>query len=171
MIEVSQKLIDKCVEALKEASANYGGTNTQFARKYGMSPSVWSEIKNGKTDNKLSPQKWLNIASILGVRDSDRVWKMARTEVFDAISDGVNACKEFSWGMIFVDKCAIGKTYSAKYLAKTLKNCFYVDGSQCKTRMLFTRALAQTIGVELGGRYVDIKNRIKNFFAKIIFQR
>ena len=162
MIEVSQKLIDKCVEALKEASANYGGTNTQFARKYGMSPSVWSEIKNGKTDNKLSPQKWLNIASILGVRDSDRVWKMARTEVFDAISDGVNACKEFSWGMIFVDKCAIGKTYSGKYLAKTLKNCFYVDGSQCKTRMLFTRALAQTIGVELGGRYVDIKNRIKN---------
>ena len=75
MIEVSQHLIDKCVEALKEASANYGGTNTQFARKYGMSPSVWSEIKNGKTDNKLSPQKWLNIASILGVRDSDRVCK------------------------------------------------------------------------------------------------
>lgn len=162
MIEVSPRLIEKCVEALKEAANNYGGTATQFARKYGMSASVWSEIKNGRTVQKLSPQKWLNIASMLGVSESDRVWKMARTEVYEAISEGVNACKEFGWGMIFVDKCAIGKTYSAKYLAKTLKNCFYVDGSQCKTKILFARMLAQTIGVDSSGRYIDVKLRVKN---------
>ena len=162
MIEVSPRLIEKCVEALKEAANNYGGTATQFARKYGMSASVWSEIKNGRTEQKLSPQKWLNIASMLGVSESDRVWKMARTEVYEAISEGVNACKEFGWGMIFVDKCAIGKTYSAKYLAKTLKNCFYVDGSQCKTKILFARMLAQTIGVDSSGRYIDVKLRVKN---------
>lgn len=162
MIEISKKLIEKCVEALLEASKNYGGTATQFARKYGMSASVWSEIKNGRTEGKLSPQKWLNIAAILGVKDTDRVWRMARTEVYNAIEEGVMACKEYGWGMIFVDKCAIGKTYSAKYLAKTLKNCFYVDGSQCKTKILFTRTLAQVIGVESGGRYQDVKLRIKN---------
>jgi hypothetical protein len=162
MIEISKKLIEKCVEALLEASKNYGGTATQFARKYGMSASVWSEIKNGRTEGKLSPQKWLNIAAILGVKDTDRVWRMARTEVFNAIEEGVMACKEYGWGMIFVDKCAIGKTYSAKYLAKTLKNCFYVDGSQCKTKILFTRTLAQVIGVESAGRYQDVKLRIKN---------
>lgn len=162
MIEISKKLIEKCVEALLEASKNYGGTSTQFARKYGMSASVWSEIKNGRTEGKLSPQKWLNIAAILGVKDTDRVWRMARTEVYNAIEEGVMACKEYGWGMIFVDKCAIGKTYSAKYLAKTLKNCFYVDGSQCKTKILFTRTLAQVIGVESGGRYQDVKLRIKN---------
>lgn len=162
MIEISKKLIEKCVEALLEASKNYGGTASQFARKYGMSASVWSEIKNGRTEGKLSPQKWLNIAAILGVKDTDRVWRMARTEVFNAIEEGVMACKEYGWGMIFVDKCAIGKTYSAKYLAKTLKNCFYVDGSQCKTKILFTRTLAQVIGVESAGRYQDVKLRIKN---------
>lgn len=162
MIEISKKLIEKCVEALLEASKNYGGTATQFARKYGMSASVWSEIKNGRTEGKLSPQKWLNIAAILGVKDTDRVWRMARTEVYNAIEEGVMACKEYGWGMIFVDKCAIGKTYSAKYLAKTLKNCFYMDGSQCKTKILFTRTLAQVIGVESGGRYQDVKLRIKN---------
>lgn len=162
MIEISKKLIEKCVEALLEASKNYGGTASQFARKYGMSASVWSEIKNGRTEGKLSPQKWLNIAAILGVKDTDRVWRMARTEVFNAIEEGVMACKEYGWGMIFVDKCAIGKTYSAKYLAKTLKNCFYVDGSQCKTKILFTRTLAQVIGVESAGRYQDVKTRIKN---------
>ena len=150
------------MEALLEASKNYGGTASQFARKYGMSASVWSEIKNGRTEGKLSPQKWLNIAAILGVKDTDRVWRMARTEVFNAIEEGVMACKEYGWGMIFVDKCAIGKTYSAKYLAKTLKNCFYVDGSQCKTKILFTRTLAQVIGVESAGRYQDVKTRIKN---------
>lgn len=162
MIEISQKLIEKCVSALKEAAGNYGGSSSQFARKFGMSASVWSEIKNGRTENKLSAQKWLNIAAMLGVKESDRSWKMARTEVFDAIEEGVRACKEFSWGMIFVDKCAIGKTYSAKYLAKTLKNCFYLDGSQCKTKILFTRTLAQTIGVDASGRYQDVKLRVKN---------
>lgn len=162
MIEVSKQLIEKCVEALKLASENYGGTATQFARKFGMSASVWSEIRNGRVEGKLSAQKWLNIASLLGVQASSRVWKMARTEVFDAIEQGVLACKTYGWGMIFVDKCAIGKTYSAKYLAKTLKNCFYVDGSQCKTKILFTRTLAQVIGVDHVGRYQDVKQRIKN---------
>ena len=59
MIEVSKQLIDMCVKALLQASENYGGTATQFARKYGMSASVWSEIKNGRTEGKLSAQKWL----------------------------------------------------------------------------------------------------------------
>lgn len=162
MIEVSKQLIDMCVKALLQASENYGGTATQFARKYGMSASVWSEIKNGRTEGKLSAQKWLNIASILGVQVNKRPWKMARTEVFNAIERGVLACKNYGWGMIFVDKCAIGKTYSAKFLAKTQKNCFYVDGSQCKTKILFTRTLAQVIGVESAGRYQDVKMRIKN---------
>ena len=143
MIEVSRQLIEKCVEALLQASENYGGTATQFARKYGMSASVWSAIRNGIIDKQLSPQKWLNIASMLGVQASNRTWRMARTEVFDAIEQGVMACKEYGWGMIFVDKCAIGKTYSARYLAKTVKNCFYVDGSQCKTKILFSRAPAR----------------------------
>lgn len=162
MIEVSRQLIEKCVEALLQASENYGGTATQFARKYGMSASVWSAIRNGIIDKQLSPQKWLNIASMLGVQASNRTWRMARTEVFDAIEQGVMACKEYGWGMIFVDKCAIGKTYSAKYLTKTVKNCFYVDGSQCKTKILFSRTLAQTIGVDSSGRYQDVKARIKN---------
>lgn len=162
MIEVSKQLIEKCVEALLQASENYGGTATQFARKYGMSASVWSAIRNGIIDKQLSPQKWLNIASMLGVQASNRTWRMARTEVFDAIEQGVLACKEYGWGMIFVDKCAIGKTYSARYLAKTVKNCFYVDGSQCKTKILFSRTLAQTIGVDASGRYQDVKARIKN---------
>ena len=162
MIEISRNLMEKCVGALMQASENYGGTSAQFARKYGMSASVWSDIKNGRVDGKLSPQKWLNIAAMLGVKDTDRAWKMARTEVYNAIEEGVTACKEFGWGMIFVDKCAIGKTYSAKYLAKTLKNCFYLDGSQCKTKILFPRTLAQVIGVDSSGRYQDVKLRIKN---------
>lgn len=119
MIEISKKLIEKCVEALQEASKNYGGTATQFVRKYGMSASVWSAVKNGRTDGQLSPQKWLNIAAILGVKATDRVWRMARTEVYNAIEEGVMACKEYGWGMIFVDKCAIGCIIKRGITSKT----------------------------------------------------
>lgn len=161
MIEVSEKLKEKVVEALLKAFDNYGGPATQFSRKYGINNAVFCEIKKGNTLNKLSPQKWMNIAAMLGVSTSDRVWRMARTEVFNVIEQDVMFCKQFSQAMIFVDKCAIGKTYSALYLSRVLKNCFYVDASQCKTKILFTRALAQSIGIDNCGRYMEVKQRIK----------
>ena len=161
MIEISEQLKDKVVAALIRGFENYGGNARQFARKYGINESVFSEIRNGKTQNKLSAQKWLNIAAMLGVSTTDRVWRMARTEVFNVIEEDVTFCQQFSQAMIFVDKCAIGKTYSALYLSRTLKNCFYVDASQCKTKILFTRALAQSIGIDGGGRYMEVKRRIK----------
>lgn len=161
MIEISEQLKNKVVAALIRGFENYGGNARQFARKYGINESVFSEIRNGKTQNKLSVQKWLNIAAMLGVSTTDRVWRMARTEVFNVIEQDVMFCQQFSQAMIFVDKCAIGKTYSALYLSRTLKNCFYVDASQCKTKILFTRALAQSIGIDGGGRYMEVKKRIK----------
>ena len=161
MIEISEQLKNKVVVALIRGFENYGGNARQFARKYGINESVFSEIRNGKTQNKLGAQKWLNIAAMLGVSTTDRVWRMARTEVFNVIEQDVMFCQHFSQAMIFVDKCAIGKTYSALYLSRTLKNCFYVDASQCKTKILFTRALAQSIGIDGGGRYMEVKKRIK----------
>ena len=161
MIEVSEKLKEKVREALLRAFENYGGSATKFSRRYGINNTVFSEIKNGKTENKLSATKWLNIAAMLGVSTSERIWKMARTEVFDVIEQDVMFCQQFSQGMIFVDKCAIGKTYSALYLSRTLKNCFYVDASLCKTKILFARSLAQAIGIDGSGRYTDVKLRIR----------
>ena len=91
---------------------------------------------------------------------NQRKWNTARTEVYDAIQSDVEFCQLHSKGMLLVDDCAIGKTYTAKQLAKTMNNCFYLDGSQSKTKSLFIRALAKVIGLDQTGRIADIKANI-----------
>ncbi|MGQ3647375.1 AAA family ATPase, partial [Ornithobacterium rhinotracheale] len=45
------------------------------------------------------------------------------------------------------------------------KNAFYIDCSQAKTKQLFIRLLAKTIGVDSTGRYADVKNTLKTYLA------
>jgi DNA transposition AAA+ family ATPase len=65
--------------------------------------------------------------------------------------------------MIFVDDCGIGKTYTAEYLSRNLTDCFYIDGSQCKTKSLFVRALARAVGVGERGWLPDLKEKTKDY--------
>ena len=60
---------------------------------------------------------------------------------------------------MFVDECAIGKT--TRYLSRTLKNCFYVDASQCRQERAFIKELARSVGAELEGTLEDIKASTK----------
>lgn len=53
------------------------------------------------------------------------------------------------------------KTYSARYLSRTLKNCFYVDASQCRQERAFIKELARSVGAELEGTLEDIKASTK----------
>lgn len=86
---------------------------------------------------------------------------MARTDVFNMIEEDVLFCKEFSKSMMFVDECAIGKTYSARYLSRTLKNCFYIDATQCRQERSMIRAIAKAVGGELDGTLEEIKESAK----------
>ena len=78
------------------------------------------------------------------------MWRMARTDVFNMIEQYVDFCKEYSKAMMFVDECAIGKTYSALYLSRNRKNCFYLDATQCRSRRSFILHLARCIGSDEG---------------------
>lgn len=130
--------------------------------------SVYSRIKNGElTDGLLRDQHWLRIGRELGVSLNERKWVMARTEVYSLIEEDILFCKTYAKGKICVDDCGIGKTFSAKYLAKTLKNTFYVDASQAKTKQLFVRLIAKTIGIEHNGRYADVKANIKYYLGML----
>jgi hypothetical protein len=77
------------------------------------------------------------------------------------------ATPEFSKSRMYVDDCGIGKTYTAKYLSKTVKNCFYVDASQGKTKQQLIRLIAKSIGVDDKGRYHDVKANIK-YYIKML---
>lgn len=152
----------RVVSALMDVRKNFDGTDAQFARQYNINGSVFSRIKNGDTyDGLLRDAQWLNIARELDISLTEHKWNMARTAVFETIEGDIAFCQSYAKSFMLVDDCGIGKTYSAKYLARTLKNCFYVDARQSSTKNEFIRALAKAIGVDTTGKLMTIRADIK----------
>lgn len=155
-----QKL--KILDALLKNRETYGGNNKQFAIRWGINPQVYCTVsKNRNVDRKITDAKWAEIAWKLNVPLEERKWNTVRTRVFSHIEEDVLFCKAYGKSRMLVDECAIGKTYTAEYLARTLDNCFYVDCSQCTGKTDFIRMLATAIGAEASGRLSDIKSNIK----------
>ena len=154
---------EKVMAALLEARKNFDGSDTAFAKQFQIHNSVYSRLKSGFTEGLLKDAQWLNIGRVLGVTLNDKKWNVARTEVFNIIEEEVTFCKEFSKARIFVDDCGIGKTFSAKYLSRNLKNCFYIDASQAKSKHQFVRLLARTLGVDEKGKYIEVLANIKYY--------
>lgn len=157
----------KVATALKDVRTLHGGTEKEFATKYGMNPAIWSRIKNGETENVLDDNKWLEIGRILNVSLNERTWALARTQVFDAIESDANFCQENSKSMVLVDDCAIGKSFTAKYLSRTRPNCFCLDASQTKTKQLFIRDFARVLGVDSKGKMANVTANIK-YYLKML---
>lgn len=167
MQALTNQFKQEIVDALMSQRENFDGAAKHFAQQFGIKQSIFSRMKLGKLDGLLRDAQWLNIGRMLNVGTKTRQWKMARTDVFEAIEREVLFCKEHSKSKIFVDECGIGKTYAAKYLARHLKNCFYVDASQAKSKILFIKLLAQAIGVDPSGNYNVLKANIKYFITTL----
>lgn len=162
MIQTTPQQKTLIVEKLLDQRKNFDGTDNQFAKQWDINYSVFSRIKNEKNyDGLLREAQWLNLGRELDVEMNTRKWNMARTDVFNMIEADVHFCKENAKAMICVDDCGIGKTFSAKYLSRSLKNCFYIDASQAKSRQQFIRLMAKTIGVDDRDKYVKVKANIK----------
>lgn len=153
--------------AIIEARNNYGGTDRDFATSVGISGSIYSRLNKGEVERLISDSQWITIGRILDVQLKDNNWKAARTTVYDQIEDSLKFCQQTQKSMILVDDCGIGKTYCAKLIIRNLKNAFYIDCSQAKSRHQFIRLLAKTIGVEHTGKYVDVKANLKYFLNLI----
>lgn len=149
--------------AMLEKRQQYDGTDSQFAKQMGINQSVWSRLKNSTEglDGLVRDAQWVNIARLLGVELNERKLKNVETEVFLAIKQQIEECKAYAISTVMCDECGIGKTHTAKYLSRTMKNVFYVDASQCPTQSEYLRAMAKAIGVDDSGRLVDIKGNIK----------
>lgn len=159
----------KIVEELHDRRKLFDGSNGAFAKQLGISASVFSRLNNGEHMGLLKTSQWIMLAQFLGITIEDRKWKVARTDVFNQIEEDVLFCKAHAKAMIFVDDCGIGKTFTAKCLSRTQKNCFYVDASQAKTKTAFIRLLARTVGGESKGQYFVVKETLK-FYIKSINQ-
>lgn len=167
MLQLTNEFKNSVITALLEVRKNFDGTDVAFARQWGINGSVFNRMKAGETEQILKDGKWLSLGRELGVTMSERRWNTAKTEVFKTIEEDVLFCKEYAKGRICVDDCGIGKTYTAQYLSRSLKNCFYVDASQAKTKQLFIRLIAQRIGLDSTGRFADVKANIK-YYIKML---
>lgn len=167
MLQITTQFKKKVISALLDVRTNYDGSDSAFAKKWGINGSVYSRLKSGEIDGLLKDNQYLNIGRELNVSSNDRKWNMARTDVFTIIEEDITFCQTYSKAKICVDDCGIGKTFSAKYLARTLKNCFYVDASQAKTKQLFVRLLAKTIGIDHNGKYSEVFDNIKYYLRML----
>lgn len=161
MIDLSNDFKEKVIDALLKVRENYDGSDKDFSKSYGIDNTVFSRLKKGEREGLLKEAKYIEIGGKLNVFVNERKWNLARTDVFNAIEEEVQFCKEFSKGKIFIDNCGIGKTFTAQYLSRTLKNCFYIDAKQCKSKQLFIRTIAKTIGADEHGKYADVKSKLK----------
>ena len=167
IFECTTEFKESVKTSLVDARSKFEGSDAKFARKMGISASIYSRIKNGEYDKVVKPSQWLAWGQQFGISPNSRKWKTVETDVFKTIREEILFCKTYHKSRVFVDDCAIGKTYTAKYLSRTIPNCIYIDCSQCKTKILFARTLAKNLGIESSGRYVDLKEQIKYYLNAI----
>lgn len=162
MIQLSNTQKQQIVTALFEKRKNFDGSDEQFSNSIGINSSVFSRLKNAKEfDGLVRESKWVDLGYDLNIDFNKRKWNIVRTDVYSMIEEEINFCKTNAKSMICVDNSDIGKTTTAKHLAKNLKNCFYVDMSQCAGKIEFIRMLAKTIGISPNQKIADLKNKIK----------
>ena len=162
-IDFKAKVAASLIAVIKERST----IDHAFYKFYGISSANCLKLRLGRLDNLLQDNEWLRLARKLNVNQVERQWNLARTDVFNTIEEDILFCKKYGKAKLCVDECGIGKTFAAKYLSKTLPNCFYVDASQGKSIILFTRVLAQAIGLDSGGKWYDVKEDIKCYLKMI----
>jgi hypothetical protein len=166
-MEITNLFKDKVFAGLLALRANFGGSDAAFARSIDVNPSVFNRLKNGEREKLLPNTTWLRLGREMGISTNTRKWNAVETDVFLQIREEIMFCKQFSKSRIFADNCGIGKTFTAKYLYKTLKNCFYLDCTQCNKKNEFIKALARIVGVEVKGRSVDIKENTKYYLSML----
>lgn len=64
MIEITTDFRSRIIDALLEARNNYDGSDAAFAKKHGISASIYSRIKNGDQEKVLRPEQWLNLEAV-----------------------------------------------------------------------------------------------------------
>lgn len=170
-MELSNAFKKQIFQALLKKRENFSGLQEQFAKQHDINPQVFSDLKritnSAKPDykGKLKDSQWLQLGRELDVQKGEQKWRFANTDVHKFIKDKVEFAKEYSCALVMVDEPEIGKTESGKYLARTMKNCFYIDCSQCKGKTQFIKTLASAVGVETRGRLADIKADTKYYLS------
>lgn len=152
-MELTQDIKHKILEGIKGDRPNYT-SDSKHATALGISASVYTALKQGKTDRQLSEANWLSIARRLGISlRPESEWLGAQTATYLYITGQLEACQSRSLSGLLCDEPNIGKTYSARHYAKSHKHVAYIDCSQVKTKRQLVRQIAREFGLSTSGNY------------------
>lgn len=155
---ITTEVKHRIVAALAERRNNFAGSDAKFAVSLGINNAQYSRIKNGDTERVLSDQNWLSLARLLEIQIGNRPqWNVARTPVFDFITDQLHFCHTHATSRLLCDIAGIGKTFTARVYARSNKNAVYVDCSQVKKKPELVRFIAKEFGVGYTGKYSDVR--------------
>jgi hypothetical protein len=166
-MNISVELREQIAQAILASRENFEGNDGAYSRRLGINNAVFNRIKNGEREGLLAPAKWLNIARELDVKTGARRWNTVRTVVYDALESDILFCKNNSKSIMFIDDCGLGKSYIARHLSRTLQNCFYIDGSQCKSEPELIRAIGRAVGVGDTGKLSEIRANTKYYLKSL----
>lgn len=155
MEALSYKVKERIYEALKVRRMNYP-TDKACSVAFDLAPSNYSQIKYGGYD-VLSDAAWITLArklelTLLG----DKPWNTAETKTFKFVTEQLKACQQFAMSAILCDLAGVGKSYAAKYYAKTNKLVVYIDCSQVKTKRELVKEIANQFGISTRAKYSDM---------------
>ena len=158
---------EKVRVAILDNRQNFGGNDAEYAKSLDINNSVYSRLKKGEVEKLINDTVWITIGRKLQVKVFEDNWKVARTAVYSEIEDNLNFCKELSRSMVLVDDCGIGKTFCTKHIIRKMKNTFYIDCSQAKSKQQFIKLLARTIGIDNNGKYNEILENVKYYITTL----
>lgn len=159
MEKVTSTQKEQIVDELRRIESHYESA-AAMAKRFGINKSQLSRILGGELERVVSDEKYLLIASELGLDLRGYDWRTARTPTFDSIWTQLAVCKSEGISAMLIDHAGVGKTHAAKEFVKAHANSVYIDCSQVKTKQLLVREIAQKFGLDNTGRYVDVYRRL-----------
>lgn len=154
---ITTEMKQRITGELSRLRDNFAGSDAKFAVSLGINNAQYSRIKNGEVERVLSDANWISLARRLEIPIGNTPkWNIARTPVFDFITDQLRVCQTNAASRLLCDIADIGKTFTAKAYVKSNKNAIYIDCSQVKTKQKLVRFIAKEFGVGFTGRYSDV---------------
>ncbi len=158
---------ERVKKELFDRRALFGGTDGQYAKRFGLAGAIYSRLKKGEIEGLISESQWLQIGRELDVNIKEQHWKVVRTKVYENLEGAILFCQAYGTSMVLVDDCGIGKTFCAKNIAKSYPNIFYIDCSQAKSKQSLIKIFAKTLGIDNKGTYLNIKENVKYYINQI----
>jgi transcriptional regulator with XRE-family HTH domain len=164
---ITTEIKNKILSAIEANRTNYP-SDAKHAASLGISTSVYSSIRNGKTERQMSDALWISVARKLGVSLRGEIeWKAAKTATFQFIFTQLELCQQSGLSAILCDMPNIGKTFTARQYVASHPNVVYIDCSQVKTKLKLIRKIAGEFGVDAKGHYADVYEDLVYYLKSI----